>query len=147
MEETKFCPTCGKEVKPTDKFCPSCGASIPQTDTNIPSYSPDAESSEQKKEKNKNDDNGLASLICGIISLVFPYGNLIFAIIAISLSSKIRNENSNAKVGFTTGIIGIILFAIEVVLLVLFYVLWLPMIITESHNIEVTVTELMRLTI
>lgn len=28
MEETKFCPSCGKEVDPNARFCPYCGANL-----------------------------------------------------------------------------------------------------------------------
>ena len=31
MNDKKFCPNCGKEVKPSAEFCPNCGQKLPQT--------------------------------------------------------------------------------------------------------------------
>ena len=31
MNDKKFCPNCGKEVKPNVEFCPNCGQKLPQT--------------------------------------------------------------------------------------------------------------------
>lgn len=31
MNDKKFCPNCGKEVKPNAEFCPNCGQKLPQT--------------------------------------------------------------------------------------------------------------------
>ena len=31
MNDKKFCPNCGKDVKPNAEFCPNCGQKLPQT--------------------------------------------------------------------------------------------------------------------
>mgnify|MGYP000865779396 CR=1 FL=1 len=135
MEETKFCPICGKEVDPNAKFCPYCGANLTgnlnsnssfantgATPSYSPFYSPNASNQMNGDSMNSNSgeasDKGMASMICGILGLLPGFG-IILCIVALVLGAPYRNNDTKAKAGFVMGIIGIVAFAIELVVIII----------------------------
>ncbi len=110
-----FCPNCGHEVKEDLKFCPNCGAQIENGKV--------LSTPEGNKHKNEVDkEYELVSMVCGILSLIIPFFNIILGIIACVFSSKAQNPTSYSKVGKITGVIGIVLGAFWLVAFILFLV-------------------------
>mgnify|MGYP004689339431 CR=1 FL=1 len=119
-----FCPKCGYEIKEEDRFCPNCGAHI--IDGKV-ADSPNAHKSYYAKAAydEKEKENGLISLICGIASLVVPYLNLVLAIIALVFARRCNvDENNFAKAGKITGIIGLVLSILVIFLTIVWVVMF-----------------------
>ncbi len=112
-----FCPNCGHEVNDDLKFCPNCGAQIENGKV--------LSTPEGNKHMNEMDkEYELVSMVCGILSLIIPFFNIILGIIACVFSSKAKNPTTYSKVGKITGVIGIILGVLWLVGLILFLVLY-----------------------
>lgn len=111
-----YCPNCGKEIDNGTKYCPYCGTCV---DGNQQTFVPNTQAAEEEHDKEK----GIVSMACGIASIVLPYLDIIFAIIAIIYSKKCSKDNSFAKVGKITGIIGLVLSILAYILLVVYVVL------------------------
>ncbi len=150
MEETKFCPSCGKEVDPNARFCPYCGANLAgNLNSNssfantgaTPSYSPSSSNQMNSDNMNSNSgeasDKGIASMICGILGLLPGFG-IILCIVAIVLGAPYRKDNSKAKAGFIMGIIGLVFFLIELVAIIAVYVTGAINIINNAGEITMS---------
>lgn len=113
-----FCPNCGHEVNDDLKFCPNCGAQIENGKV--------LSTPEGNKHKNEMDkEYELVSMVCGILSLIMPFLNIVLGIIACVFSSKAKKPTTYSKVGKITGIIGIVLGALWLVGLILFLVIYI----------------------
>lgn len=96
-----FCPNCGQEMKDDLKFCPNCGAQIENGKI--------VSTKEDGNHKNEVDrEYELVSMVCGIMSLIIPFINLILGIVACVFAGKVQNKTSYSKTGKITGIIGIV---------------------------------------
>jgi hypothetical protein len=127
MAETKkFCPNCGKEVDGSAQFCPYCGYNLnDESNGYTPEYaSRDSASDTASSSSGRTHDRGVAGMVFGILSLFVPYVNVIFAIIAIVLTHDIKDDNNQAKAGYVCAVIGLVLLGIEVLLGILFSVLY-----------------------
>ena len=85
---SKFCPSCGEELKDDAKFCKNCGASIPtneqtQTTGNMQQNYPIETS---------GNDHTIAVILGYLFAILIP---IIGIIIGIYLST--RNDSANAK--------------------------------------------------
>ncbi len=117
-----FCMKCGKEISDDVAFCPYCGAST-KGETPHP----------ERKEKEVAKEYALASLVLGILSLLIPFLDLPFAIIAIVLSNKGKGT-TYAETGKVTGIIGLILSIIFYLCFILVIALKILGIINSGHG-------------
>lgn len=85
---TKFCPSCGEELKDDAKFCKNCGASIPtneqaQTTENIQQNYPI---------ETAGNDHKVAMILGYVFAILIP---IIGIIIGIYLAT--RNDSPNAQ--------------------------------------------------
>ncbi|MDO5832448.1 MAG: zinc-ribbon domain-containing protein [Methanobrevibacter sp.] len=85
---SKFCPSCGEELKDDAKFCKNCGASIPtseqtQTTGNVQQNYPI---------QTAENDHKIAMILGYVFALLIP---LIGIIIGIYMAT--RNDSANAK--------------------------------------------------
>lgn len=133
-----FCSKCGAAMNEGASFCPKCGASkatTPRPDfgapapTPSPSFQPNFQS---RVPAPSNELTGpakilsLISMICGLVSLVSCMGGFAPGIAALVLANIASNKapgvpNSKTKVGRITGIIGIVLSAISIVIYAIYY--------------------------
>lgn len=113
-----FCPNCGHEIKINETFCSNCGAKIVNGkavfDKPKPSTSVHA---------GQDKDNAVVSLVCGIASLIIPYLNIILGIVAIVFAKKVEVNTNLSKAGRTTGICGIVLGSLYIILSIVCIVL------------------------
>lgn len=112
-----FCPNCGHDMKDDLKFCPNCGAQI-ENGKIVSSREEGARTKEVDREYE------LVSMVCGILSLLIPFFNIILGIIACVFSGKANNKTSYSKVGKITGIIGIVLGALELIAVIFWIVVF-----------------------
>lgn len=113
-----FCPNCGHEIKINETFCSNCGAKIVNGkavfDKPKPSTSVHA---------GQDKDNAVVSLVCGIASLIIPYLNIVLGIVAIVFAKKVKVNTNLSTAGRTTGICGIVLGSLYIILTIVCIVL------------------------
>lgn len=142
-----FCKYCGADVMENDDICMNCGAYIkeeaevyeyptPEADNNSAGEIYDYSAQKvydcpikEEKPKTVSGVPGLLSFIFGWVGLipfyyVFSIAAIILGNIAKSKAASIGQENEQAKKGIKLGIIGLILFGVETVLIICFYVLY-----------------------
>ncbi len=120
MENQKFCPQCGQPNNPDDKFCSHCGAKL-DADPSIHSAYSRYDSQGIDSGKSQVTGSDTASLVCGILSIIFA--NLILGIIAICLGSKRKTENPQAKSGYICGIVGTVLGLFAVIITIVAFII------------------------
>ena len=135
-----YCSNCGAEIAEGTAFCPNCGAGQVRTvdaqeaQVIVPVYQP-VETVEQPYVEQPYVETAaklprgakimsIISMACGLYSLVG--GGILVAIAAVILSSIAGNKapgvpNTMAKVGKITGIIGIPLSVIYIIIIYLVY--------------------------
>lgn len=101
------CKSCGAVITGEERFCPKCGKELQETEFE-PTFS--NESINDRREPTKS-----SAFICGIISLFFA--GFILGVIAVVLSKD--PEQRNAKAAQILGIIGIIGWALYIILVLL----------------------------
>lgn len=121
-----FCPNCGHEIKNNETFCSNCGAKIvngkavfdkPKTATAV--------------HAGQDKDNAVVSLVCGIASLIIPYLNIVFGIVAIVFAKKVEVNTNFSTAGRTTGICGIILGCLYIIL----SIVWIVLMVSGSGSV------------
>ncbi len=120
---SKKCPSCGHDTSESDKFCPYCGANL-TGDLNNGGYQFDAEDTSRQSAGYDSDiesAKGIGSLILGIMSIIIPYANIIFGIVAIALSTGLFKKNKFAKAGRILGVIGIVISVLEIVFTIIYF--------------------------
>ena len=101
-----FCPSCGMQNPDGVAFCAQCGQSMTMQSTYVPPVS----DSPMPVAANIM---AIISMVCGIVSLCSLYVGFVFSIPALILSALSRGKtpagvnNSKARVGLITGIIGL----------------------------------------
>ena len=98
-----YCNKCGAQLEDNAVFCGNCGTPVVTIPGEVPA------------EKPKN-TMALVSMILGIASI--PLGSMAAAIVAIILSgiSKKKGKTTFASVGLITGIIGIVVSVVELII-------------------------------
>ena len=116
-----FCPNCGHVIKINETICSNCGAKIVNGKAVFDKPKPaTVVHAEQDKE------NAIVSLVCGIASLIIPYLNIVLGIVAIVFAKKVEVNTNFSKAGRTTGICGIVLGSLYIIIsivLIVFIVL------------------------
>lgn len=127
----KFCVECGYKLSNDSKFCPKCGKKQPELyDEEVSDVKEDKNEIVQNDEEkvtlsysNEENKGGVASLVLGILSIVFvlllitsPIG-LIFGIIGLLVSKDGKYKTLNA--------IGIIIFLVEAILILMIAIILL----------------------
>ena len=111
-----YCENCGAEIDNNAIVCVHCGAQTSNfKNKTTTQYNPPASA-----------PLGVASLVCGIASLVlaflFCWAGIASAIVAIVLSVQSKNKegpNGKATAGLVTGIIGLIIAGIFIIIFVI----------------------------
>lgn len=112
-----ICRNCGTMNKEEAKFCASCGQ-----DLNSPYINPTV-----VQEKPKSSNN-VVSMVMGILSIVLCCGNvlsIVLGIIAVVLARKEKRNGNNdgmTQAGFICGIIGIVLGALYLIYLLVYFI-------------------------
>lgn len=120
-----FCPNCGHEIKINETFCSNCGAKIVNGKAVFDKPKPaTVVHAEQDKE------NAIVSLVCGIASLIIPYLNIVLGIVAIVFAKKVEVNTNFSKAGRTTGICGIVLGSLYIIL----SIVWIVLVIMASGS-------------
>lgn len=113
-----FCPNCGHEIKINETFCSNCGAKIVNGkavfDNPKPTTSVHAE---------QDKDNAIISMVCGILSLIIPYLDIVLGVVAVVFAKKVTINTNFSKAGRVTGICGIVLGSLYVLLTIAWIVL------------------------
>jgi hypothetical protein len=104
------CEDCHKrfESKERPEQCPDCGGLMAKANKDLIERA--AQIREEKEEAAKT---GAGSLVCGILSLLVPFGGLILGIIAVNIS----HDTGMGKAGKVLGILGIIFNSIGLLVL------------------------------
>lgn len=120
-----FCPNCGHEIKINETFCSNCGAKIENGKAVFDKPKPTTSvHAEQDKEY------AIVSLVCGIASLIIPYLNIVLGIIAIVFAKKVKVNTNFSSAGRTTGICGIVLGSLYIIL----SIVWIVLVIMASGS-------------
>ena len=128
-----FCKDCGAEY--VNGACPNCAPESEQTAEQA--YAPDYVEVKAKPKKK----NLVLAIICmatGIASIIWGLG-LIGGIAALITGSMYKKKNGEShtmvKVGTACGVVGIIIWALAIVLFVLYYVLYIGFLVALFSNI------------
>ena len=119
----RYCTKCGAAIQDGVNFCTVCGNPASE---NAPAQPQPNQYGYYQPATPPNTDRSTASMVCGILSLVFilvPFLHLALAIVALVLASKDKKANSGVnssygKAGFITGLISLILGGLLIVLTV-----------------------------
>lgn len=117
-----YCTKCGNKLETGQNYCTHCGKSTNQNTTANQNNTNFSSTSLNQKQNN----NGIISLILGILALLTfskPLISIILATISIIIGKKYQKETGNNTVGPLLGIIGIIL-SILVAIIFIFYIFW-----------------------
>lgn len=97
---SKFCESCGSELKDTDKVCPNCGAAVEEKATKKDVKKETVKASEANKPE--KDNKKTMALVGGIAAAVIVVLIVIFSIVGGAYKTPIKNyfngmEKQNAK--------------------------------------------------
>lgn len=118
------CYKCNREIKNVSAFCPFCGSELNNITTNLNrEYSDNiSESNYQTVEKTESAGLSIASMVCGICSLVFVCSiclSVILAIVGIALGYSSRKHHKKgakmAKAGIITSIVALGLIVLTII--------------------------------
>lgn len=139
MEETKFCPRCGKQVSGDASFCPNCGYNFNESNGNNPQFqnfsSQQTYTPQPQPKTNGNTDYSMLTLVFGILALVL--GGILWGILGLVFSSNADKNDTKTKVGKVLSITGIVIWVIVFVVTTVVLVIGAPQArgnITSSLN-------------
>ena len=119
------CPNCNTELSANARFCPNCGEAIVRPAGENAEYNKQAEplviqptynynqSSGQSSESTKSDEQpchgkAIASLVLGILSLVFPYFGLATSIVGLVLGQQAKSAGNTEGINTAGRVLSII---------------------------------------
>ena len=109
-----YCSECGSKLEPSSGFCGNCGHAVAQSNINenvIQQSTQNYNTATPEENVNNTEKNkGLASLICGIVSIplsITCLPPLILGVIAIFLGAKTKPKTGKSKAGIALGITGV----------------------------------------
>ncbi len=126
----KFCEECGQKLLKNEKFCPKCGKK--QVEEKV-AVSKTVKNTEVKKAKSSTEGLGTASMVLGIISLIFSFVFTIFLfpVYIIGLILGIVSKANHGK-----RISGIILNSLAIVISIIMFFVWIALIVTVAEEYD-----------
>ncbi len=125
----RFCEECGQKLLKNDKFCPKCGKK--QTEEKVVVNAP--KNTEVKKTKSSADGLGTASMVLGIISLIFSFifTIFLFPVYLIGLILGIVSKANHGK-----RISGIILNSLAIVISIIMFFVWIVALVAIADKYD-----------
>ena len=126
----KYCEECGQKLSKNEKFCPQCGKKQSEEAVVV---NKTVKKEEEKKVKSSADGLGTASMVIGIISLIFSFIFTIF-LFPIYLVGLILGIVSKAKHG--KRISGIVLNSLAMVISIIMFFVWIAVIVVVAKEYD-----------